>query len=338
MQPFKESERKINFGLDLEKNKKDREQPTNYQLGAVTKEVWQPNGQWLDFQPECEIQKSTDGDDRMNCVSNAESNIKKILLKRIFNLDINPSQRFRAKKSGTTRSGNSLYAVANSARKDGFVLDIDWPENVNMGWTEYYRAIPSAVTAKGLKSVLQFDVNYEYVPTTIEALKEALKYGPVLIIGYAWASEDGIYYDYGYRANHAFVLVGYKPNGNWLVYDSYPTDFLIDNNSTKQEYIKELDKDFKFGDAMLFTIKLKPEQKGWLYKILMALKNLKWNYFINKKDPSKGLATGEIYIVKNGRKKKVEDINDVMAVLEMNFGIEKTDWGELGQFPTVDKL
>lgn len=339
MEPFRPSEKRINFGVDLAKNRKDRAQPTNYQLGAVSKEVLQPTGQWLDFAPECEIQKSTDGDDRMNCVSNSESNIKKILLKRQYNLDLNPSQRFRAKKSGTTRSGNSLFAVANSARKDGFVLNADWPENVNMGWTEYYRPIPSAVTAKGLKSVLQFDVNYEYVPLTSNALKEALKYAPVQVIGYAWAEDSGIYYDHGYRPNHAFVLVGYKPNGNWLVYDSYPTDFLIDNNSTKQEYIKELDKNFKFGDAMLFTIKLRAtDKRSWLYKIIMALKNLKMNFWVNKNDHSKGMANGEVYITKDGKKKKVDDINDIMAILEMNFGIEKTDWGELGNYQTVDRF
>lgn len=328
----------LNFGLDLELNEEHKNRESNYIAGVVDKEVLREDGQWLDFEPECEIQKSTDGDDRMNCVSNSESNARKLLMLRKFNININPSQRFRAKMSGTTRRGNSLYAVADSARHHGFVEDVDWPENVNLNWYQYYMEIPTKVKEKGVKTTLQFDVNYEQVPTTHSALMDNLRYAPIQVIGYAWASKDGIYYDYGNRPNHAFLLVGYVKGKYWIVYDSYPTDYQIDNNSTKQEFIKHLDWDFKFSDALLYTIKLKQPETSWLYKIINMLKNLKMNFWKNKDNPAEGLANGEIYICKNGKKKKVDDINDVMAVLEINFGIEKTDWGELGQYETVDKL
>jgi hypothetical protein len=254
MQPFRPSEKKINFGLDLTKNEQEKIRPTNKILGAVDKQVLRPDGQWLDQSPECEIQK-TDTDDLMDCVTESSINAEKLILERKFNVKKNGSQRFRAKMSGTTHNGNSLYAVANSARKDGSVLETDWPRDRSMSWNEYYATIPQAIKNLGLKFLDNYEVSYEQVPTNTNALKDALKYGPVQVIGYAWASDNGIYYDYGYTPNHAFLLVGYKPNGNWLVYDSYPTDFIIDSNSTKQEFTKELDKNFHFGDAMLYSFK-----------------------------------------------------------------------------------
>lgn len=323
-----------NFGLIIEEKKRD----TDFQLGAVEKIALRQDGQWTDYMPECEIQKS-DLADYMDCVTESAINSLDLIIQQKFNNDTNWSQRFTAKMSGTTANGNTQYKVADSLRHHGAVKETDWPRNRGMSWNQYYASIPQAIKNLGLKFLTQFEVNYEYVPVNKDALKEALKYGPVQVTGYAWAEDNGIYKDYGYRPNHAFLLVGYEDNKHWIVYDSYPTDFIIDENSAKQEFIKKLAWNFKFGDAMLYSLKLKAtDNRTWLYKIFMALKNLKWNFWVNKSDPSKGYANGEIYIVKNGKKKKVDDINDVMAVLEMNFGIEKTDWGELGQYQTVDKF
>lgn len=327
----------INFGVDADKQRSDSERPTNFLLGAVEKEVLEPTGQWTEFMPECEIQK-TDFTDLMDCVTESAINAISILLQRKFNILIDRSQRFTAKMSGTTRSGNSLFAVSDSLRHDGTAEETDWKRDRTMTWNEYYMDIPAFVRKRALKILDQFEISYEKVPTSKAGLKEALKYGPVQVIGYAWASENGIYKDYGYSPNHAFLLVGYVEGQYWIVYDSYPTDFIIDENSTKQEFIKHLSWDYSFGDALLYSIKLKPETTSWLYKIINMLKNLKMNFWNDKNDHSKGTANGEVYIVKNGKKKKVDDINDVMAVLEINFGIEKTDWGELAQYQTVDKL
>lgn len=315
----------FNFGLDYEKNKEDSQRPENYQFGSVEKIVLREDGQWLDFDPECEIQK-TDHDDLMDCVSESETNFKKIILKRKFNIDADLSQRFRAKMSGTTRTGNSLHAVANSARHDGFVLEIEWPRNRGMAWDEYYKSIPGSVINRALKTTIQFDVNYEFVPTNKEALMEALKYGPVQVTGHAWASQDGIYYDYGYRPNHAFLLVGYIKNKYWIAYDSYPTDYIIDENSTKQEFIKYLDWNYKFGDALLYSVKLKAtDQRSWIFKIIDMLKNF-----------YRDIKSGKSYFVKsvNGKvmKQEITSVNGILTLLHVNFGAKQTDWGELSNY------
>jgi hypothetical protein len=264
----------LNFGLDLAKHEADKQRPTNYKFGAVEKQVLRSDGQWLDFDPECEIQKG-DEEDWMDCVSESDVNDESLILQRKFNIKNNWSQRKRAKESGTTHSGNSLYAVADSAKNKGLCLEMDWPRDRTMNWNEYYAPLSANAVAKGKQYVAQFDVNYEQVPTNQDALMEALKYAPVQVIGYAWASYEGIYYDYGYAPNHAFLLVGYVKGKYWIVYDSYPTDFLIDNNSTKQEFIKHLDWNFKFGDALLYSIKLKStDKRSWLYKLMDKFKNI----------------------------------------------------------------
>jgi hypothetical protein len=328
----------LRTGLDLEKQKADSDRPTNYLLGAVDKIVEESDGQWTEYAPECEIQK-TDYTDLMDCVTESAINALSILLQRKFELYVDRSQRFTAKMSGTTHNGNSLFGVSDSLRHDGTVEEKDWARDRSMTWNEYYKDIPASIRKKGVQFTDQFEITYEKVPTHKNALKEALKYGPVQVIGYAWASDNGLYYDYGYAPNHAFLLVGYVEGQYWIVYDSYPTDFIIDENSDKQEYIKHLSWDYQFGDALLYSIKLLPEsKKNWLYLIIYMLKNLKMNFWKDKSDHSKGMANGEVFLVKDGKKKKVDDINDIMAVLEINFGIEKTDWGELGQYQTVEKL
>lgn len=329
---------KINFGIDWYKQEKDKKRPTNFQYGAVDKQVLMPERDWTYLQPECEIQK-TEKVDLMNCVTQASINAISLILQKKFGIKENWSQRFTAKMSGTTTRGNSLYAVANSIRNDGIVLEVDWSYNKMMSWMQYYAEPYYAVKQKGKKFILEFDVSYEFIPTNKDTLKDALQYACPVVIGYAWAKEGEVYKDYGYRPNHAFIIGRILSDGKYIAIDSYPTDFIIDENSDKQEFFKTLASGFQFGDALLYTVNLKAtDRRSWLYKIIDMLKNLKWNFWVDKDDPTKGTANGEIYMVKNGNKKKVDDINDVMAVLEMNFGIEKTDWGELGKYPEVTKF
>jgi len=306
-------DKQINFGLDLNKNIEDSKRETNYQLGAVDKEVLMPDGQWLEFKPECEIQRS-ELVDYMDCVTESAINGLSILMQKKLPLLNNWSQRFTAKMSGTTKSGNSLYAVSDCIRNKGLVLETDWTRNSGMNWNTYYAAIPTSVIGKGKKWTLQFDASYEMASTSHEALKQALKYGPVQVIGYAWAfnNEKGLYDDYGMRANHAFLLIGYVEGKKWIVYDSYPTDNIIDSNSTKQEFIKELTWDFNFADAMLYSIKLKAtDQTSWLYKLMAYLKEVIRDIH------------GGYWFVKGGKRQSINTVGGILTILARQFGVSK---------------
>lgn len=311
----------INFGLDLSKQEKDSKVETNYKFGAVEKEVLMPDGDWTKLTPECEIQKGNT-DDWMDCVTESAINCISMILQQKFNIKENWSQRFTAKMSGTTRDGNSLYAVANAIRNYGIVMEVDWPRNRMMNWLEYYQIPTTAVKKKGEKWVIEFDVNYESVPTNRAALDKAQEFGPLQVIGYAWASEDGIYKDYGYRPNHAFVRAKKSEPTTFLqtAIDSYPTDFIIDDNSDKQEFIKILAADYKFGDALLYSIKLKAtDKKSWLYKIFDMLNKI-----------VRG-TNGSLWFVKNGMKQQLTTWLHLAGALIDEFGCKTLKDEELNK-------
>lgn len=265
-----------NTGLNWELHQKHKEDSRNYKFGAVTnKIVIEPTGQYLDFAPMAEMQSGSQGD-KMDCVSESSTNVQKVLFERLFNVKDRHSVRFLAKMSGTTRNGNSLYSVALTARNKGFAFEMDWPRNCDMTWDEYYAEIPNDVISKAADNISNYELNYEMVATDPKSLMAALQYGPLQVIGYAWQQQqNGLYNDFGNQPNHAFVLAGYSQNGSvnvingismwvpdyWIAYDSYPANF-DENDTNPADYIKHLAGDFHFGDAMLYSIRLKSEKKN----------------------------------------------------------------------------
>jgi hypothetical protein len=80
------------------------------------------------------------------------------------NCNLNFSDRFTAKMSGTGKSGNYLTAVWDSIRNHGLVPEKDWPGDVdNFTWDEYYKEIPQAIKDKAQKAREIFEVKYEFV-------------------------------------------------------------------------------------------------------------------------------------------------------------------------------
>ena len=327
-----------NFGLIVEPHDdKDYEF-----LGAtplVGKAIFADGHGWGNYLPFPEMQ-FTENTDFMDCVTESLTNSIEMQLKCLYNVDENKSERYTAKLSGTTRQGNSQRNVVESARKDGLVPEGKWPRNRTMTWETYYASIPTAIRLIGNLFTKKWIINYEWVPTTKEALKEALKYAPVQVTGYAWAQNNGIYYDYGYRPNHAFVLYDYVDGEKWRCFDSYPTDFVLDENSTRQEFIKELDWNFNFGDAMKITIKPVPSSTPIIIKLLNMLKNL-WSYvdskgvysYFVKIDEKSGKPVGKQKIDRN----KPGQAVDLILTLLRESGLSKTtDWGALSQIPSKD--
>lgn len=261
-----------NRGLNWEQHQADMKDERNYVFGAVqNKIVLEPDGQYLDYLPMAEMQHS-DKVDWMDCVSESLTNVKKVLKERLFNITEKDSVRFLAEMSGTTTSGNSLYKVAGTERNNGYVSKSVWPRDNTMDWNTYYCEIPNIIKTLGEKNAQDFEFSYEQVPTTPEAMKQALTFGPLQVIGYAWMKrQDGLYDDFGYNPNHAFTVCGYVDGQYWIVYDSYPESF--DNTDTNpQDYIKHLAWDFKFGDVLLHSIKLKNKKKD--QSLINNIKNM----------------------------------------------------------------
>ncbi len=193
---------RYNFGLIPEELK-----PEDYTLGAspLSKKILMPDGDWSLFLPAPERQSGRSLE-TMACTCFSALNIIEALFKRKFSLEKNFSDRFLAKMSGVSYNGNTQSRVLDTIRKDGLVDEADWPSNMDeFNWNEYYKIVPKEIQDKALTFVNDYEVGYEAIPPTLPAMREALKYSPLYVAGFAWSESGGIYYSYG-NPNHAFVI------------------------------------------------------------------------------------------------------------------------------------
>src|SRR5258708_16327869 len=116
-----------------------------------------PTGQWP--QPHDEDQfshvvpKDTDA-----CVSYSVVHVIESFIKQTLGLDVQFSERFLAKMSGTNLAGNTLENVFNALKQYGLCLDTDWPEPTTFTWEEYYAPIPQDVIDKGKELFKYVDI------------------------------------------------------------------------------------------------------------------------------------------------------------------------------------
>jgi hypothetical protein len=150
--------------------------------GSIPYQVVNESGDWRPYAPPHERQK--DPIETMACVSFSLTNCLETQYK-FYGVDVNFSDRFLAKMSGTQLNGNTLERVADTARNIGLVLESEWPNSPKaQTWAEYYKNIPDDVKAKARKQPFQ----YEWVARTnnfAESLKRELKQSPLQVTVYA---------------------------------------------------------------------------------------------------------------------------------------------------------
>lgn len=208
-------------GLNIEEQEEAEKDPRNYYFGAspLAKQELQPDGNWTDYFGENERQSGRL--ETMACTCYSFLNVLEALARRKYGVTWDKSDRFQAKMSGVSRSGNSMNNVLESARKLHGVLDqAIYPNQVDeVAWDEFYKDIPDSLQKKALYFLTEYEIGYEAVSSHPTALKEALKYSPIYCAGYAWYNVDGEYRSL-YRPNHAFVIQRYDGN-NPIARDSY---------------------------------------------------------------------------------------------------------------------
>ena len=180
---------------------------TDYTLlgGQLNKKILQPDMNWENFLPPPERQSGR-GVESMACVTFSFLNVLETLFKRKYNIDINFSDRFLAKADGTTTNGNVQSRVVDTARKVGLVLEEDYPSDLdNFSWSEYYKPLTQDLLMKARAFLNDYEIGYEAVPVTLASMREALKYSPLWVAGYAWSPVGDIYYSNG-NPNHCFVV------------------------------------------------------------------------------------------------------------------------------------
>lgn len=149
---------------------------SDFLAGTLSYQVVNPSGDWTAFIPPGENQYSN-MTDSMACVSFSFLNCLETQLK-FHGIEIDHSDRFLAKMSGTTTQGNTLGAVADTYRQYGCPLEIDWPKPQNFTWNEFYAEIPQEVKDKAIR----YSINYEWVDTTVESLQYHLKQAPLQLV------------------------------------------------------------------------------------------------------------------------------------------------------------
>ncbi len=186
--------------------------PTDFVAGAVTgilPEVRLESGDWTPFLPSAEAQSGVYFD-TMACVTFSALNVIEAQLNlmlatgklpavsvaRLTELGFlkdgrfNFSDRFTAKMSGTTRSGNYLVKVWDSIRADGLLPESDWnyPRDQRdpvFVWDDYYKEIPQTLKDKAKKILEILDFNYEWLApgngATKAQIREWQKMAPIQI-------------------------------------------------------------------------------------------------------------------------------------------------------------
>jgi len=225
---------KLNHGLKLGKPQKEdyrfEDGKADLKLGAK-QEVLREDGQWLDFMPEPEVQKKGTFDS-MGCVSWSANNCLEGLAKVKYDETWNKSDRYLAKISNTTRSGNLFHRVGDAARKGGMVEETDWGFEEPFTWSEFYKEIPEPILIKGRDFLSNYKIAYDWVNyfTPADAMR-ALKFAPLQIAVEAWYrktvdGEEMFYFSPNPNYNHAVTLVGYVEGKYWLIYDHYESPFI----------------------------------------------------------------------------------------------------------------
>jgi hypothetical protein len=141
-----------NLGVIIEKKPKD------WVAGTLPFKVLNPSGDWTPYLPSGESQK-LHHEDSMACVTFSCLNVIETQYKFFTGKEINFSDRFIAKLSGTQPIGNTIQNVLDAINKYGLVLEEEWPTSPNFDWAEYYADIPQSVKDKANKTI---KVQYEF--------------------------------------------------------------------------------------------------------------------------------------------------------------------------------
>lgn len=222
--------------------------PRDWRAGAVSgamKTVLRASGKYSDVLPTKEYQSGVYFD-TMACVTFSALNCLEVVAK-LKGLDWNKADRFTAKQSGTSKSGNYLSVVAESARIQGVVDEEVWPfprtqRTPVFDWDDYYTVIPTAIQSMGRDWLNGYQIQWEW--QDVRYLREALQYGPIQVTVWAWpkAQADGRYTDGGKtKRNHAVMLVN-ATDEHYEIFDHY------------DKTTKYLVPDYRFGSALQFYL------------------------------------------------------------------------------------
>lgn len=141
-----------------------------------------PSGNWTDYLPQEEWQYDPIGFDTMACVTFSALSILETLYSFKTGTKRNFSDRFTATLSGTLPTGNYLWRVGDSIRKDGLVDESDWPMIDNPKWDTYYTMPPIGIINKAKEFLKEWQVQYEVIDFSRESLLKHILQAPIQVV------------------------------------------------------------------------------------------------------------------------------------------------------------
>lgn len=232
----------INFGFIPDEIKPEDHQFGSASADYASKEVLNDTGDWFSWLPVEEHQAFTT--ETQGCVSFGTLNIIEILLRKQYGEQINFSDRFLAKVSGTTKNGNAPGKVGEYLRKLGAPLQSKWDytQDINT-WEKFYEDIPAKVYEEARKDFLdKYEFKHYIVPPTKEAIKDALRFSPVGLSVAAWAkNSEGVYYQFGNDNHWTLCFNERQVYDIFDSYDDYTKEYSLDATPAiaKGYYIKK---------------------------------------------------------------------------------------------------
>lgn len=181
---------------------------------------------WRPFVPKIAEYQNVHNIDPQACTNFATSNCIETLIKYHLNQDRNYSDRYFAKMSGTDpyKGGNSPHKVAEWLRKNGDVLESEWPMDHTIDSLEkYYAEPPLQLQTSAKKLPVELEITHEWVPADPDSIYNALQFSPLGVSVSAWKEVDGLYVKAG-PENHMCSVVHAEYGKYWTILDSYPDD------------------------------------------------------------------------------------------------------------------
>jgi hypothetical protein len=240
--------------------------------------------------------------DTYSCVIWAISKALCYFLKERYNLEVTVSEMYNAYFAGVQQNrGTTIHNGMESFRKWGWTSDDKYPFTENTTLAEYQQRPPDIIIKDALGQLTKWKFNWEVLSTDHKSIINYLQRTVVVGTGFAWASylgEEGVYYDYNYPANHAFIVADYKDDKSLIVDDSYPQDSQFDTDSTKQEFIKVLSPNYHIASA----------HRVWLEPILPPpTNNSLLGIFKSMFIKIVRSLSGGLFFIKDGKKQAIDN-------------------------------
>lgn len=229
---------------------------THWMLGKIKGTPINTTGQYGDFLPVVEYQYKKF--ETSSCTGFGTSNAVEALMKYLYGIELNFSDRGLGIFAGTDIRGNDPHTVAEAWRENGLFQEPLLPFSDDLQNVEEYYSWKGG-DEKMCRDVAKewneyFIFNHEWVFTkagdTQKAMMEALTFSPLGVSVDAWRKE-GEYYvkPTAGGSNHWCMCYGYKEGEYWLIFDSYDAT------------TKKLAWDYKFDFCKRYSItKVTPVQ------------------------------------------------------------------------------